>query len=621
MIAWRMSASSFATGLAILAACCAGMPRSTSLAQDAASVTFTKDIAPLVFEHCAACHREGESAPFPLLTYEDVKSHAKQIAEVTASRYMPPWMPAPGHGEFIGERRLSDDEIQRIAKWVEAGTPQGAPGDLPAPPEFTKGWQLGEPDLVVTLPATYTLAADGLDVYRNFVVPIPIDRTRWVRATEFRPTNARPVHHAFVLIDPTSSSRRRDRLDEKPGFDGMSAGDAIGPGEQFISWQPGKTASPGRDDVAWRLNPGTDLVLQLHMQPTGKPEAIGASVGLFFADGPGTKHPQKLVLQSKDIDIPAGEANYRVYEQYRLPVDVYVLAVLPHAHYLARRMEAFARLPNGSQRWLLLIEDWDFNWQGDYRYKEPVLLPAGAMLTMQYTYDNSAANVRNPHQPPRRVTYGINSTDEMAELWLQVLPKNPDDLSYLQQDFGRHALTKRLEYHRRILERDSANVDARINLGHSLIGFGKLGEAEAHLKRAVELAPDSAEAHALLGYAYLRQQRIALAESELKRAVSLDAERFDALHDLGLLYLNRGDYADAEAQFKKAIEVSPYDAVTRSNMGLSLLHQRRIQEAVVHLEMAIDLNPNDQASRARLQQARQFLASDEGNQTAPETGN
>jgi Flp pilus assembly protein TadD/mono/diheme cytochrome c family protein len=616
-----MNRSSLAALIRVLALCCAVVCSSTSLAAEAANVTFTKDIAPLVFKHCAACHREGESAPFPLLSYEDVKSHAEQIASVTKSRYMPPWMPAPGFGDFVGERRLTDDEIQRIGHWVEAGAPQGNPNDLPPLPKFTKGWQLGEPDLVVTLPESFTLPADGLDVYRNFVVPIPISQTRWVRATEFRPANARPVHHAFVLIDPTSSSRRRDQLDEVPGFDGMSAGDAVGPGEQFISWQPGKMPSPGDDAIAWRLNPGTDLVLQLHMQPTGKPEPIGARVGIHFADGPGTKRAQKLVLQSKAIDIPAGAADYRVHEQYRLPVDVYVLAVLPHAHYLAKRMEAFARLPDGSQQWLLLIEDWDFNWQGDYQYKEPVLLPAGAVLTMQYTYDNSAANVRNPHQPPRRVTYGVNSADEMAELWLQVLPKNPDDLAYLQQDFGRYVLNNRLEYNRRIVESDPANVEARMSLGHSLTGLGRLGEAEAHFKRAAELAPDSAEARALLGYVYLRQQRIAAAESELKHALSLDAERFDALHDLGLLYLNRGDFAGAEAQFMKAIAVSPYDAIARSNLALSLLRQHKITAAIPHLEIAIELDPNDQNSRQRLELARRGIAASDDKSGAEVNGN
>lgn len=585
----------------------AALCRPSSLAGEAAEVTFTKDIAPLVFEHCAACHREGESAPFPLLTYDDVKTHARQIAVVTASRYMPPWLPKHGYGEFSGERRLTDEQIGLIGRWVEAGTPQGDAEDLPPLPHFTKGWQLGEPDLVVTLPESYTLPADGLDVYRNFVVPIPLDETRWVRATEFRPTNSRPVHHAFVLIDPTTSSRHRDAQDELPGFGGMSAGDAIGPGEQFISWQPGKVPSPGDDEIAWRIRPGTDLVLQLHMQPTGKPEPIGARVGLYFADGPGSKHAQKLVLLSKEIDIPAGETNYVVYEQYRLPVDVYVLAILPHAHYLAKRMEAYARLSDGTQRWLLLIEDWDFNWQGDYQYKEPVLLPAGSVLTMRYTYDNSAANVRNPHQPPQRVTYGINSTDEMAELWVQVLPKNPDDLAYLQYDFGRHLLTKRMKRYRRTLQSDPANVDARIGLGYILTGIGRIGEAEAHFKRATELAPDSAEAHARLGYVYLRQQRIEAAEKELSQAVALDEGRFDAQHDLGLLYLNRGDDAEAAAHFQKAIEISPYDTVARSNMALALLRQRKFAEAVGHLEMVVEIDPDDQKSQARLQVARQAL--------------
>jgi tetratricopeptide (TPR) repeat protein/mono/diheme cytochrome c family protein len=587
-----------------------GLAGSSVLGADAtgnATVTFNKDIAPLVFQHCAACHREGESGPFPLLTYEDVRSHAKQIAVVTASRIMPPWLPEHGYGEFAGERRLTDEQIGLIEKWVKAGVPQGNPRDLPEPPRFTKGWQIGEPDLVVTMPEPFTLPADGLDVYRNFVVPIPLSETKWVRALELRPGNSRPVHHAFMLVDPSSASRRYDAEDAEPGFPGMDPRKAFGPAGQFISWQPGKLPHAGSDEVAWRLNPGTDLVLQLHMQTTGKPELIQASVGLFFADGPGDKHPQKLVLQVKGIDIPAGEANYTIQEDYRLPVDVQVLGILPHAHYLGKRLEAYARLPDGSTRWLLLIKQWDFNWQGDYQYKEPVLLPAGSLLSMRFTYDNSAENVRNPNHPPRRVTYGLNSTDEMGELWLQVLPQHPQDLDYLQRDYGRFVLNKSLERCRRQLEANPADVLSRVELGHILMGFGRMGEAEAHLSRAVELGPDSADAHYFYGHVLLRQRRFDEAEKEISQAIALEPERLDALHDMGLLHLQKNNPIRAEEFLRRAALVHPYDAVTQANLALSLLGQQKYAEAIPHLERAIDLDPTDTKSRERLEVARQSV--------------
>lgn len=594
----------------IVALVVSGLAPAHVLAGQPPEVTFTRDIAPIVFQHCAACHREGEAAPFPLLTYEDVQSHANQIVDVTASRFMPPWLPEPGHGELRGERRLTEKQILMFQKWAQAGTPRGDLQHLPEPPQFTPGWQLGTPDLIVTMPEPYTLPADGLDVYRNFVIPIPIQETRWVRGMELRPGNARPVHHAFMLVDSSNSSRRRDAEDAEPGFEGMDTAGATAPAGQFISWQPGKMFKPGDDEVAWRLDPGTDLVLQLHMQPTGKPEAIQPSVGFFFADGPGTKHPQKLVLLSKDIDIPAGEANYTVREQYRLPVDVDVLAILPHAHYLGKRLEAFARLPNGSKRPLLLIKEWDFNWQGDYQYKEPVFLPAGSVLTMHYTYDNSADNVRNPNHPPRRVTYGLNSTDEMAELWLQVLPRHPADLAYLQRDFTRYVIERRMDRCRALLKEDPKNVKARVDLGQILLAFGRLGEAEAHLSRAVGLAPDSSDAHYYYGYAQLRQGRLAEAEGELKQALSLVPDRFDALHDLGLLYLKKRDPAQAEKLFRRAVEVYAYDATAQSNLALSLLQQKKIAEALPHLEHAVELDPDNEAARERLQVARQMLERD-----------
>src|SRR5712692_7643557 len=364
-------------------------------------VTFNKDIAPIVFEHCAPCHRPGEIGPFSLLSYDDARQHATQIALVTGGRVMPPWKPEPGKGEFTGNRSLTDVQIRLIHEWVASGGKEGDPADLPPVPHATSGWQLGTPDLVVSMPEAYALRADGADVFRTFVVPIPTPTARYVRAVEFHPGNPRAVHHANLGVDRTRSSQRRDRLDPEPGYVGGMMPDAAYPPGFMLGWTPGQRPRPAPDGMSWRLERESDLVVQLHMQPTGKPEAVQVSVGFFFTAEPPSRTPVGLRLGSETIEIAAGDPNYAVTDSYRLPVDLEVLAIQPHAHNLARRMDASATLPDGSARPLISIPDWDFRWQDVYRYAKPFVLPAGTVLSMRFTYDNSADNPRNPSRPPR----------------------------------------------------------------------------------------------------------------------------------------------------------------------------------------------------------------------------
>ena len=311
--------------------------------------TYSGRIAQILHENCAKCHRDGSSAPFNLLTYEDAKKRSRQIAEVTATRYMPPWLPEEGFGHFIGERRLSGEEIVLLERWHESGAPLGDAATVPAPPEFVDGWHLGEPDLVVELPTPYELAADGTDVYRNFVIPTGLSGARYVKGMEFRPGHPRAVHHAFVLMDVEKGSRELDAAHpDAQGFPGMNTGPtAQAPGGHFVSWQPGKLPSFVPEGMSWRLPAGADLVLQLHMQTLGKPVKVQPSVGLYFTDEPPQRIPYKIVLTTDKIDIPPGEADYTVGTKYQLPVDAEVLAVIPHAHYLGKRLHGYAVLPDG----------------------------------------------------------------------------------------------------------------------------------------------------------------------------------------------------------------------------------------------------------------------------------
>jgi len=339
-------------------------------------LTFKKDIAPIVFENCAVCHHPGGPGPFSLLSYEDVKRRAQMIVSVTERRYMPPWLPAPGYNDFVGERRLSEGQIRTIRQWVHAGAAEGRPAGLPAVAEFNEGWQLGKPDLVVDLPRAYTLQAGGSDVFRNFVFQILVSTSRYVKAVEILPGNKSVVHHANILIDRTGASRRRDGEDGQPGFGGMELeieSETFEPQTHFLFWKPGTPAAFEPEGLAWRLDKGTDLVLNMHMLPSGKPELIQPSLGLYFTEQPATKYPMLLQPErDKALNIPPGERNFVVEDKFKLPVKVEVLAVYPHAHYLGKDIQGFAVLPDGKRKWLIRIKSWDLNWQAVYRYKQPI---------------------------------------------------------------------------------------------------------------------------------------------------------------------------------------------------------------------------------------------------------
>lgn len=401
------------------------------------TVTFTRDVAPILFENCSSCHRPGGPGPFSVLSYEEVRSRADLIADYTARRYMPPWLPEAGYREFAGTRRLADGEIATIRAWAAAGAPEGDPADLPPAPTFTSVWPLGEPDLVVEMP-DYEVPGNGRDLYRNLVAAVPGDARRYVRAVDLRPGNPTVVHHARLMVDATTSSREQAATDSEPGFDGMEVrSNARNPSGHFVGWTPGRVPHGGYEELAWALEPGSDLVLQLHLRPSGRAETVRPRVGFYLADEPPSRTAALVSLGTEVIDIPAGEPNYVVTDSFTLPVPVEVLSVYPHAHYLGKTMEGLAHLPDGRTEHLIRIDDWDFNWQDEYRLAEPLSLPAGTVLAMRFTYDNSADNPQNPSEPPVRVTYGSASTDEMADLLVQVVPRSAAAAETLNRELAR----------------------------------------------------------------------------------------------------------------------------------------------------------------------------------------
>ncbi len=593
----------------------------------AAALTYSRDIAPIVFERCASCHRPGQAGPFSLLTYDDVRRRAQQIVGVTRRGYMPPWKPVAGYGgPFLEERRLTDEEIQTIARWVDQGAPEGDPADLPPSPDRPEDWRLGPPDLVVTMAEPYLLRAGGPSVFHNFVIPIPITETKYVAGLEYRPGNARVVHHANLRIDRTPSSRELDEADPLPGYEGRLSPGAQYPDGYFLGWTPGQVPRLAPEGMAWRLEPGSDLVVQVHMQSTGRPEILQSSIGLYFTDDLPVRTPMMLRLGRHNIDIPPGASRYVTSDHYRLPVDVEVHVVQPHAHYRAREVKGFALLPDGTKRWLLYIDDWDFNWQDVYRYAAPLALPKGTIVGMEFTYDNSEGNPRNPDRPPRRVLLGEDSTDEMGNLWIQVLTQSAADRQTLVSDFRPKMLAedavgyetmllgdpddaslhtdaaliywdlgqadRAIAHYESAIAMEPENARTRYNLATLLAEQRRFDEAAAHFRKAIALRPDHAETHNNLGAVLWAQDRFGQAFEHFSEALRLDPKNFRAHNNVGHALASRGRVDEGIRHYREALALNPDFADAHVNLGRAFASQGRFEDAVRHLREAHGAAPS-----------------------------
>jgi Tfp pilus assembly protein PilF len=563
----------------------------------AAQVTFNRDVAPIIFRSCSSCHRPAEAAPFSLLNYSDAKKHARQIAEVTQSRAMPPWLPEPQKLKLADELRLADAEITLIQRWVEQGEIEGAPSDLPAQPKFVEGWRLGQPDLILTSNKPLTLPPSGTDTYWNFIFPVPISQTRWVKAIEIRPGDKRYVHHANILVDREGASRKRES-EPGAGFGGMEIrieSQVFDPDSHLLFWKPGTVPSVEPEGMALRLDKGTDLILNTHLQPSGKPEVIQPSIGLYFTPHPATKLPMLLQLENDaKLDIPAGQKDFLVTDDFTLPIDVELLAIYPHAHYLGKDIQASATLPNGTKKTLIHIPHWNLNWQAVYRYAEPVRLPKGTKVSLRYVYDNSEENPLNPNHPPARVKGGNRSSDEMCHLWLQVLPVDFDPA----QGDPRMVLQEALARHN--VEKNPNDFEAHYNLAAMLQTRNQLDGAIREYQLAVRLRPEDAAANNGLGAALVAAGHSEQGVTYLQTALKARPDSFEAHYNLALALASQNNFEGASEQFRVALQLQPDDANVEANLGAALAEMGRFVEAKSHFERALQIDPNQPIAKENL---------------------
>jgi hypothetical protein len=554
------------------------------------SVTFCRDVAPILFARCANCHRPGEAAPFSLLTYAEARAHARQIRDVTHRRFMPPWLPEAGHIQFQGARQLSGDEMALLGKWVEAGSPEGDVRDLPPAPKFVFGWQLGTPDLILESP-TFQLPAAGPDRFRNFVLSAPIDQTRWIRAVELRPENPRVIHHARLGIDTTLESVRRDAADPEPGYEGMAWGQD--PSGQLITWTPGMLPDNGTPGAAWKLTPDMKLVLHTHLQSSGKQEPVRFRVGLYYADAPPSVRPLILRVGSRDIDVPANKSNHVVNDVYTLPIDVSANSIFPHAHKLCRQIVVTATLPNGEMRTLISIRAFDEKWHDKYRFAKPVRLPQSTQLRTQFTYDNSTANVRNPHQPPERVVYGSNANDEMSDVYLQVTPVDPTQYAILEEHQKQAELQSKILGYGKTLELYPADMWSLEGLASCDVAAQQPAKAIQILTQHSQLLKVSPQATIILGMAYLATGDAPKAEALLRVALTKDDQLSLACLGLGQSLVAQQKPKPAEKELRRAIKLAPHLTVARLDLTDLLAADHRLDEAIAVAQATVEQAPDE----------------------------
>jgi peroxiredoxin/mono/diheme cytochrome c family protein len=408
--------------------------RETKSKPSTGSVTYYRDVAPILQKNCQSCHRPGEVGPFSLMSYKQAVNWASDIKEYTQKREMPPWKPVEGPA-FRDARKMTDKEIATLAAWVDGNTPAGDPKDAPPPAKFTKGWQLGEPDLVLSADSDFVLGASGRDVFRCFVLPTKLDEDKYITALEVRPGNPRVVHHTLNFIDTGGRGRKfeqqeKDRpkkdgeKDSGPGYS-MSMGIGFIPNGAIGGWAPGQLARHLPDNTGYFLPKGSDVVLQVHYHRDGREEKDRTQIGLYFAKRPAAKRFQGMVLPGRFLFLPAGADDFKVKGTITVDQDCTIHSIMPHMHMLGKQIRVTMTPPGGEATPLINIKEWEYNWQETYFFKEPIAVKAGTRFDVEAHYDNSAKNPKNPNNPPKLVHFGEQTTDEMCFVFFGATSDRP----------------------------------------------------------------------------------------------------------------------------------------------------------------------------------------------------
>lgn len=387
-------------------------------------------VAPILQRNCISCHNPRGGAPFNLLTYQDAKQWGEQMLEVTQSRYMPPWLPAPDRGDFRGQRRLSNADLATIRGWVSAGMPEGPAAPAPPAPsaQSSSNWKLGQPDLTLQLASPVTLSGSGPDLFLNLIIPNTSAQRHAIRAMEIRASDPQAVRSIWLQVDAKGALRREHAVDWQAGIPGMeppaSSESLLASPAGLLFWTADAPVLAAEAHQSWTLEAGSDLVLTTHLKTTGHSETVQLTVALYYTkDAARARQPEVVELQQDGhIAIAPNEANTQVEGQFTLPAPASVQAVYPRAHFLGKELNAYATLPDGKKQWLVSIPKWDVDWQAVYRYSKPVVLPKSSTIHWQYVYDNSTDNPHNPNDPPEQVHAGNTSKDEVNQLWLELMP-------------------------------------------------------------------------------------------------------------------------------------------------------------------------------------------------------
>jgi peroxiredoxin len=384
-------------------------------------VTYTRDVAPILQKNCQGCHRPGEIGPFPLMSYEQARRWAVAIKDYTGRRAMPPWKAESGVAEYANTRALTEAEIATLGQWADAGAPQGDPKELPPPRKFVEGWTLGEPDLVLEPTEAYSVAAEGDDVYRCFVLPPKFTESRYIAAIEARPGNRAVVHHVIAYLDTTGISEKLDAADPEPGYTSTAGFPGFQPSGFLGGWAPGNTPGMLPEGIGNELPANSRIVMEVHYHKNGKPQTDRTRLGIWFSRGTVDKKLRMAPIVNSTFRIPPGAERHEVRAGWTVPRNSIALGVLPHMHLLGRDIEVSAKLPDGTTKRMVHIKDWDFNWQETYSFKEPIALPEGTRITVVAYYDNSEKNPRNIRRPLREVGWGEQTTDEMCVAFVPYL--------------------------------------------------------------------------------------------------------------------------------------------------------------------------------------------------------